>query len=154
MSHILPRISNTISALPLLLCTALASCLLPWLHIGRRIDKLLGGGLREGTLVEVAGETASGKTQLCLSAAATTANRGEEVLFVDTTGSFAPQRVVEMAQAEAASSAGAWSQVRRIFQELTRRLGYRHELCHLRSQVGVERLCRVTVILTALILSL
>ncbi|GLC38954.1 DNA repair protein rad51d [Pleodorina starrii] len=75
------------------------------------IDSLLGGGLREGTLVEVAGETASGKTQLCLSAAATTAYRNEAVLYVDTTGSFAPERIVQMAEAEAAAaSSGAWQQ--------------------------------------------
>ncbi|EFJ52146.1 hypothetical protein VOLCADRAFT_103167 [Volvox carteri f. nagariensis] len=71
------------------------------------IDTLLGGGLREGTLVEVAGETGSGKTQLCLSAAATTAYRGEAVLYVDCTGSFAPERIVQMAEAEAAVSLGA-----------------------------------------------
>ncbi|GIL42978.1 hypothetical protein Vafri_790 [Volvox africanus] len=73
------------------------------------IDMLLGGGLREGTLVEIAGETSSGKTQLCLSATATTAYRGEAVMYMDTTGSFAPERVVQMAEAEAAASAGAWT---------------------------------------------
>ncbi|KXZ56730.1 hypothetical protein GPECTOR_1g658 [Gonium pectorale] len=76
------------------------------------IDTLLGGGLREGTVVEVAGETASGKTQLCLSAAATTAFRGEPVFYVDTTGSFAPERVVRMAQAEAAVTPLAGGSVR------------------------------------------
>ncbi|GFR41030.1 hypothetical protein Agub_g1463, partial [Astrephomene gubernaculifera] len=69
------------------------------------IDCLLGGGLREGTVVEVVGETASGKTQLCLAAAATTAGRGEAVLFVDTTGSFTPERVLRLAEAEAAAMA-------------------------------------------------
>ena len=75
---------------------------------------MLGGGLREGTVVEVAGETTSGKTQLCLSAAATTAFRNEAVLYFDTTGSFAPDRVVQMAEVEAAAAAGAagpWPQV-------------------------------------------
>ncbi|GIL72979.1 hypothetical protein Vretimale_4624 [Volvox reticuliferus] len=74
------------------------------------IDTLLGGGLREGTLVEIAGETSSGKTQFCLSATATTAYRGEAVMYVDTTGSFAPERVVQMAEAEATASVGAWPQ--------------------------------------------
>ena len=34
------------------------------------IDELLGGGLRQGQVIEFAGPSASGKTQLCLSAAA------------------------------------------------------------------------------------
>ncbi len=62
-----------------------------------RLDELLGGGLREGTLLEVAGETSSGKTQLALAVAALGAARGEALVWVDTTGSFAPQRLVAMA---------------------------------------------------------
>ncbi|GLI69005.1 hypothetical protein VaNZ11_013543 [Volvox africanus] len=86
------------------------------------IDTLLGGGLREGTLVEIAGETCSGKTQLCLSATATTAYRGEAVMYVDTTGSFAPERVVQMAEAEAAASAGTWPQLQAPDAELATRI--------------------------------
>lgn len=62
-----------------------------------RLDELLGGGLREGTVLEVAGETSSGKTQLALAVAALSAARGEALVWVDTTGSFAPQRLVAMA---------------------------------------------------------
>ncbi|KAG2448297.1 hypothetical protein HYH02_006881 [Chlamydomonas schloesseri] len=62
------------------------------------IDELLGGGLRPGIVVEVAGETASGKTQLCLQAAAAAVLQGHVVLYVDTTGSFKLDRVVAMAE--------------------------------------------------------
>ena len=40
------------------------------------IDELLGGGLRQGQVIEFAGPSASGKTQLCLSAAASFAALG------------------------------------------------------------------------------
>mmetsp|Transcript_571 Transcript_571/g.1723 ORF Transcript_571/g.1723 Transcript_571/m.1723 type:complete len:330 (-) Transcript_571:687-1676(-) len=60
------------------------------------VDQLLRGGLREGQMTEVAGESASGKTQLCLSAALRTAMRGERVVFVDTSMSFSARRLAEM----------------------------------------------------------
>ena len=34
-------------------------------HLLHRLDELLGGGLREGQLTELYGESASGKTQVC-----------------------------------------------------------------------------------------
>ncbi|PNH12386.1 DNA repair protein RAD51 4, partial [Tetrabaena socialis] len=82
------------------------------------IDHLLGGGLRQGTLTEWAGETASGKTQLCLLAAANTASMGLHVLYLDTTGSFAPERVLQFAEASAKADActgngPAWDEARR-----------------------------------------
>lgn len=68
-----------------------------------------GGGLREGLVHEVAGETASGKTQLCLQAAATRAAHGERVLYVDTTGGFSAARLARLA---AAAHAAAVAEVR------------------------------------------
>ena len=57
------------------------------------IDELLGGGLRQGQVIEFAGPSASGKTQLCLSAAASFAALGHRVVYVDTTGGFSAMRV-------------------------------------------------------------
>eukprot|EP00198_Chlamydomonas_reinhardtii_P002652 XP_001691988.1 RecA-like protein [Chlamydomonas reinhardtii] len=71
------------------------------------IDGLLAGGLRQGMVVEVAGETASGKTQLCLLAAAAAALQGHEVMFVDTTGSFKPDRVVQLAEGLVTGGSGS-----------------------------------------------
>lgn len=58
-------------------------------------------------VVEVAGETASGKTQLCLLAAAAAALQGHEVMFVDTTGSFKPDRVVQLAEGLVTGGSGS-----------------------------------------------
>jgi len=57
------------------------------------IDELLGGGLRQGQVIEFTGPSASGKTQLCLSAAASFAALGHRVVYVDTTGGFSAMRV-------------------------------------------------------------
>lgn len=56
------------------------------------VDTLLAGGLREGHLTEFYGEPASGKTQLCTTAAVASAMRGDRVLYIDTTGSFSSRR--------------------------------------------------------------
>lgn len=58
------------------------------------IDQLLRGGVREGQVTEIVGESASGKTQLCLRLTAATATRGERVIYIDTTNSFSAKRVL------------------------------------------------------------
>jgi len=57
------------------------------------LDELLGGGLRQGQVTEVTGPSASGKTQVCLSAAASAAALGHRVVYVDTTGGFSGSRI-------------------------------------------------------------
>ncbi|KAK9843141.1 hypothetical protein WJX74_007628 [Apatococcus lobatus] len=52
------------------------------------LDELLRGGLREGHIIELTGEPASGKSQACLLAAVTTAARGERVAWLDTSTFF------------------------------------------------------------------
>jgi RAD51-like protein 3 len=62
------------------------------------LDSLLGGGLREGFVTELLGETTSGKTQICHQLAATTSLRGEHVVYFDTTNSFSPERFLSIAR--------------------------------------------------------
>ena len=57
------------------------------------MDELLGGGLRQGQVTELTGEAGAGKTQLCLSAAASAAALGHRVVYVDTGGGFSASRV-------------------------------------------------------------
>lgn len=61
------------------------------------VDDLLGGGIPPGVVVDVFGGYGTGKTQLLLQAAAAFAGAGRHVLYVDTTGKFRPERIVEMA---------------------------------------------------------
>lgn len=65
----------------------------------------VGGGL-SGAFMEVAGPPAVGKTQLCLHIAALTAADGGEVFWLDTEGTFAPPRLLELLQAACTSRAG------------------------------------------------
>ena len=62
------------------------------------VDSLLGGGVRAGTLALLFGRSNAGKTQLAMQAAMVSAQRGRRALFVDTEGSFRPERVEEMAR--------------------------------------------------------
>ena len=57
------------------------------------------------------GKSNSGKSQLAMQAALTAAVEGKEVLFVDTEGSFRPERLEQMAMARGWKSEGALERV-------------------------------------------
>lgn len=59
------------------------------------LDKMVGR-LQGGTVYEVFGYAGSGRTQLCLTAAAVTAGEGGKVVYVDTKGDFSPTRLAEI----------------------------------------------------------
>lgn len=62
-----------------------------------RIDMLLQGGLFGGHLIELVGPSSSGKTQICLQAAANAAkNYLGSVKFFDTGNSFLPKRIAQI----------------------------------------------------------
>lgn len=70
----------------------------------QELDNLLGGGLESGNLTEVFGEFRTGKTQLCHTLAVTSQlpqdmGGGEgKVLYIDTEGTFRPERCVMIAE--------------------------------------------------------
>lgn len=67
------------------------------------LDKLLGGGMETGAITELFGEFRTGKTQLCHTLAVTCQlpmDRGGaegKALYIDTEGTFRPERLVEIA---------------------------------------------------------
>jgi len=63
------------------------------------LDGLLEGGYRGGRVVEVHGRSNTGKTQLALQAVLCAARKGKKALFIDTEGTFRPERIVGMAEA-------------------------------------------------------
>ena len=69
------------------------------------LDKLLGGGVETQAVTEVYGEFGSGKTQFCHTMCVMVQKPKEEgglggnVLYIDTEGTFRPERVVTIAQA-------------------------------------------------------
>ncbi|KAJ2798865.1 DNA repair protein rhp57 [Coemansia guatemalensis] len=74
-----------------------------WITTGdAHIDKLLGGGIRLGSIVEVVGESATGKTQLCLQLAIAAqlpeavGGANGDVVYISTEGAFPAKRLTTM----------------------------------------------------------
>jgi len=71
----------------------------------RHVDQLLGGGIPVGSLTEVYGMPGCGKTQLAMQIAVNTVLPAQfggvegETLYIDTEGSFSPERCHDMADA-------------------------------------------------------
>jgi DNA repair protein RAD51 len=70
----------------------------------KQLDNILEGGLEAGSITEIYGEYRCGKTQLCLTLAVTcqlpVENGGGEgkCMYIDTEGTFRPQRIVQVAK--------------------------------------------------------
>ena len=69
------------------------------------LDKLLGGGIETQALTEFIGEFGSGKTQICLMLSVMAQKPSEKgglngnVVYVDTEGTFMPERILQIANA-------------------------------------------------------
>ena len=63
-----------------------------------KIDNFLRGGIRSGIVTDIFGESSSGKSQFCFSFCANVLKnyRKCNIIFVDTTGTFRPERIMEM----------------------------------------------------------
>ena len=67
------------------------------------LDELLGGGVETQAITELAGEFGSGKTQICFTLCVTVQIPTEEgglggsALFIDTEGTFRPERIGQIA---------------------------------------------------------
>jgi DNA repair protein RadA len=70
-----------------------------------KLDATLGGGIETQAMTELIGEYGAGKTQLCLTICATAQQPKEKgglegtVLFVDSEGTFSPDRIYGIAEA-------------------------------------------------------
>jgi DNA repair protein RadA len=71
----------------------------------KNLDRLLGGGIATQAVTEFIGEFGAGKTQICFKLCVTTQLPLEEgglngnVVYVDTEGTFMPERIAEIAKA-------------------------------------------------------
>lgn len=67
------------------------------------LDRLLGGGIRTGLLTDIYGASGTGKSQLCFSLCVNSAKylkEKEMIMFIDTVGTFRPERISEIAKQE------------------------------------------------------
>ncbi|MDQ3837346.1 MAG: hypothetical protein M3270_10500, partial [Thermoproteota archaeon] len=56
--------------------------------------------IHKGKITDIFGESGSGKSQLCFTLATNCAMDGKQVLFIDTTGTFRPERIVEISRSQ------------------------------------------------------
>jgi RecA/RadA recombinase len=68
----------------------------------KAIDALLGGGIHTGMITDIYGESGSGKSQLCFTLCANCAKDAAHTLFIDTTGTFRPERIMEISGSQSA----------------------------------------------------
>jgi len=64
----------------------------------KELDQFLGGGIKEGLVTSISGQSATGKTQLVFQICLNALHNEKDILFQDTTGEFRPERLVEMMQ--------------------------------------------------------
>ena len=62
----------------------------------KKLDSILGGGIRNAIITDIFGENGTGKTQLALQASLEPLGQDLDVLFIDTTGEFRPERILEI----------------------------------------------------------
>jgi DNA repair protein RAD51 len=61
-----------------------------------KLDEFLRGGIPAGVIVDIFGGNGTGKTQLLLQLSINSIKFGGNVLYLDTTGGFRPERILEI----------------------------------------------------------
>ena len=62
----------------------------------QKLDNFLSGGIPNGVIVDIFGGNGTGKTQLLLQLSINSIKNGGRVLYLDTTGGFRPERILEI----------------------------------------------------------
>jgi len=62
----------------------------------QKLDEFLRGGIPVGVIVDIFGGNGTGKTQLLLQLSINSIKNGGNVLYLDTTGGFRPERILEI----------------------------------------------------------
>ena len=62
----------------------------------KKLDEILVNGISSGTITDIFGFRGTGKTHMVLQISLNLLKNGKNVLFVDTTGGFRPERLLEI----------------------------------------------------------
>ncbi len=62
----------------------------------QKLDGFLSGGIPSSSITDIFGANGTGKTQLLLQISINEIKKGGTVLYLDTTGEFRPERILEM----------------------------------------------------------
>ncbi len=71
----------------------------------QKLDNFFSGGIPPGIIIDIFGENGTGKTQLLFQLSINSVKNGGNVLYLDTTGGFRPERILEI-QRESDTSIG------------------------------------------------
>lgn len=66
------------------------------------LNKLLGGGLETDVITTVYGPAGSGKSNVCMLAAANTVKNGKQVIYIDSEGGFSIERLKQLTDGDMA----------------------------------------------------
>jgi DNA repair protein RAD51 len=61
-----------------------------------KLDDILGGGIKNGTITDIFGASGTGKTQLVLQIMVNSLLDGGTIFYQDTTGTFRPERLLDL----------------------------------------------------------
>jgi DNA repair protein RAD51 len=62
----------------------------------QKLDKFLLGGIPDGVIIDIFGGNGTGKTQLLLQLSINSIKNDGHVLYLDTTGGFRPERILQI----------------------------------------------------------
>ena len=62
----------------------------------QKLDQFLSGGIPDSVIVDIFGENGTGKTLLLLQLLINSIKNGGNILYLDTTGGFRPERILEI----------------------------------------------------------
>ncbi|MCV0431797.1 ATPase domain-containing protein [Nitrosopumilus sp.] len=62
----------------------------------QKLDKFLSGGIPNSVIVDIFGENGTGKTLLLFQLIINSIKNGGNILYLDTTGGFRPERIIEI----------------------------------------------------------
>ena len=62
----------------------------------KKLDQILDGGIKNGIITDIFGARGTGKTHLVMQISINSLQNGGTVLFLDTTGEFRPERMLEI----------------------------------------------------------
>ena len=62
----------------------------------KKLDQILDGGIKNGIITDIFGARGTGKTHLAMQISINSLQNGGTVLFLDTTGEFRPERMLEI----------------------------------------------------------
>jgi len=66
----------------------------------QQLDEFLSGGIQSSVITDIYGANGTGKTQLLLQISINAIKNGGTVLYLDTTGGFRPERILEMQKSQ------------------------------------------------------